>query len=131
MNSPQRQQLIERQKRRLEILQMLEEALDNDPSFIADLQGFMGVNRAPRQSGIKRVRLHTNYDKVRAYFAEIGNTWKAIAEIAQYSQVSVPSVRDMLYKRHKSEFAKRAHPSHGLKKQFRLKDPQLQGDTAP
>ncbi len=122
----QRDAAIQRAKRRVEVLTLVSDALDDDPEFISELRGFIGSpardNGQPTQrQRAKRRGRSTNYETISKHYLAVANQWLAISELGSLTGIAAASIRDALYKSHKGNFDRRNLPGHGLIKQFRLK----------
>lgn len=122
----ERDATIQRAKRRVEVLTLVSDALDDDPEFIGELRGFIGLpardNGQPTQKRrAKKRRRSTNYETIVKQYVEASNVWMTLKELAEATEVAVASIRDAVYKSNIDNFEKRDLPGHGLIKQFRLK----------
>ena len=128
MKTTNRIKLIERQKRRLHILELIEQTLDDDPDFVVDLAHFMGLskptNRTGRSRNSQNRAVSPNFSSISQFFGTRNNAWATVQEIVEGSEVIAASVRDQLYKTHRAKFEKRDVPGQKLRKQFRLNSPQ-------
>lgn len=87
-------------------------------SQLASIAG-LKVGDAPA-IGTKRVSRPSAFDKVAAFFVEIGNDWRTKRQIAEQAAIKEGTVHSLIYSNNPTDFESGPNPQGGRERAFRL-----------
>ncbi len=116
--------LYQRQKRRLDAVEMLRNLLTEFPDLLDDLLGLKpgiltGITTTGSPVG-RPPRSGTAYQRIAHTFIQNDNSWLDTGEISRQSNVSRNAVASVLWSLHKGDFEKKDHATHKRMKVWRM-----------
>jgi len=119
------QGLAERQRRRAQVLELLDQISSDDPAFLPELAEALAAitqvavrTQAPRQAARRSGRV-TTADQIEKWFRQRNNQWAPVSEIIEGLGGNKNSIAHAIYKSSRDRFEVR-EPVSGGPRQFRL-----------
>lgn len=135
--------MLAREERRIEALRLVDDLVQNDPVFVADLMAALGARgaAAPATAHVngdvpggrgrvrRRVRVRvrvrsktkTNFQRIREWFRENGNEWATVDQVVAATGGKKASIGFVIYARNKEAFESRDDPKGIKAREYRLK----------
>ena len=114
-------------KKRLAKAEQIRDIIGDDPAFARELLNVLQATAPVEKSSSKHPRKPvtkedgTHLQRITTFFNETGNELATVEQIAAGAGLKRTSVAQIIYKSKPNKFEKTNHPTHGLRKLWRLK----------